>query len=193
MFAHCTWVNEPAHWSLDNDILRVTTDFKTDFWRETHYDFVRHSGHLFGYPTSGDFTAAVRVRGAFQQLYDQAGIMVLLDEERWIKAGIEYSDAFLHDNDARFVWNFVRRALTSGCIAANYVEMTSAVREGEGERARWLISARDLESGRTLTVRSRLIVNAAGPYVEDVNERLGIMAPVLPGYGVSAVMLLFAP
>ena len=25
--------------------------------------------------------------------------------------GFEYSDAYLHDNDARFVWNFVRRAL----------------------------------------------------------------------------------
>ncbi|HMJ11699.1 MAG TPA: FAD-dependent oxidoreductase [Polyangiaceae bacterium] len=84
--------------------------------------------------------------------------------------GIEYSDAFLHDNDARFVFNFVRRALTNGCIAANYVEVTRAVREGE----RWLISVRDVEKGETFVVRSKLIVNAAGPYVEDVNERLGI-------------------
>src|SRR4051812_37831853 len=36
--------------------------------------------------------------------------------------GFEYSDAYLHDNDARFVWNFVRGALDYGCIAANYVE-----------------------------------------------------------------------
>jgi glycerol-3-phosphate dehydrogenase len=84
--------------------------------------------------------------------------------------GIEYSDAFLHDNDARFVFNFVRRALTNGCIAANYLEMTDAVRDGE----RWLISVRDLETGDTFVVRSKLIVNAAGPYVEDVNARLGV-------------------
>jgi regulation of enolase protein 1 (concanavalin A-like superfamily) len=93
LFQDCTWLNEPAQWSLDKGILRVTTDLKTDFWRETHYGFVRHTGHLFGYRTSGDFTASVRVRGAFRELYDQAGIMVLLDEQRWVKAGIEYSDA----------------------------------------------------------------------------------------------------
>jgi glycerol-3-phosphate dehydrogenase len=85
--------------------------------------------------------------------------------------GIEYSDAFLHDNDARFVFNFVRRALTNGCIAANYVEMAGAVREGE----RWRISARDLETGEEFFVRAKLVVNATGPYVENVNERLGIV------------------
>lgn len=89
---------------------------------------------------------------------------------RAASGGVEYSDAFLHDNDARFVWNFVRRALTTGCIAANYVEMTGAAREGD----RWVISAKDVEKGPEFTIRSRLVVNAAGPYVERVNERLGI-------------------
>ena len=92
LFENCTWLNEPAHWRLDGGTLRVRTDLKTDFWRETHYGFVRHSGHVFGYRTSGDFTATVRVRGAFHALYDQAGLMVLVDERTWIKAGIEYSD-----------------------------------------------------------------------------------------------------
>src|SRR4051812_20445442 len=36
--------------------------------------------------------------------------------------GFEYSDAYLHDNDARFVWNFIRGALNYGCVATNYVE-----------------------------------------------------------------------
>ena len=36
-------------------------------------------------------------------------------------AGIEYSDCYLHDNDARFVWGFVRTALNYGAVAANYV------------------------------------------------------------------------
>ena len=36
-FARCTWLNEPAEWALDGSDLTVTTDAKTDFWRETHY------------------------------------------------------------------------------------------------------------------------------------------------------------
>jgi regulation of enolase protein 1 (concanavalin A-like superfamily) len=34
----------------------------------------------------------VRIRANYDALYDQAGIMVRLDERNWIKAGIEKSD-----------------------------------------------------------------------------------------------------
>jgi len=44
--------------------------------------------------------------------------------------GFEYSDAYLHDNDARFVFNFVRAALDRGRVAANYVESIGARRVG---------------------------------------------------------------
>jgi uncharacterized protein len=92
LFENCTWINKPSRWHLASGALSVVTDSKTDFWRETHYGFVRHNGHCFGYRTSGDFTATIRVRGRYRELYDQAGMMVLLDEQTWIKAGIEYSD-----------------------------------------------------------------------------------------------------
>ena len=87
MFERCTWLNEPQQWRLDGGTLHVRTDLKIDFWRETHYGFIRHSGQVFGCRTSSGFTASVRVRGAVRELYDQAGIMVLLDERAWIKAG----------------------------------------------------------------------------------------------------------
>ena len=35
--------------------------------------------------------------------------------------GIEYSDAYLHDNDARFVFNFIGSALENNCKTVNYV------------------------------------------------------------------------
>ncbi len=91
-FAGMTWLNPPAL-ALDTpEGLAVTTAPHTDFWRETHYGFVRHSGHALLHPVTGDFSAEVTVRGDYQALYDQAGLMFLLDEEHWIKAGIEVTD-----------------------------------------------------------------------------------------------------
>ena len=86
------WLNEPKIWSVQDGNLDVETDEATDFWRETHYGFTRDTGHFFGFSTGSAFTAQLRVRGDYQTLYDQAGIMVRLDETRWVKAGIELSD-----------------------------------------------------------------------------------------------------
>lgn len=92
MFENCQWMNEPQQWSLHEGVLGVVTDDRTDFWRETHYGFTRDSGHFFGAPTEDAFTASVRVRANYEKLYDQAGLMVRIDEANWIKAGIELSD-----------------------------------------------------------------------------------------------------
>jgi len=83
--------------------------------------------------------------------------------------GFEYSDAYLHDNDARFVFQFVRSAMDRGCIAANYLESLGARRE-EGV---WITRARDVVSGKELEIRSRVLINAAGPFVDDHNKASG--------------------
>ncbi|MBO9653577.1 MAG: DUF1349 domain-containing protein [Agrobacterium tumefaciens] len=92
MFEKCVWHNEPQQWSLSDGVLQLTTDKNSDFWRETYYGFTRDSGHFFGRQWQGDFTASLRVQGNYEELYDQAGIMVRIDGSRWIKAGIELSD-----------------------------------------------------------------------------------------------------
>lgn len=86
------WLNEPERWTAQGDSLDIVTDKATDFWRKTHYGFCRDSGHFLGFRTAQAFTAELRVQCDFQALYDQAGIMVRVDAERWIKAGIEFSD-----------------------------------------------------------------------------------------------------
>lgn len=87
------WLNKPSlYQSFADHSLEVFTDFQTDFWRETHYGFIRDSGHFLGFETTGGFTAQVRVNADFRELYDQAGIMVRLNEQTWLKAGIEYND-----------------------------------------------------------------------------------------------------
>lgn len=89
---NCQWINEPAEWALEGAALLVTTDKNTDFWRETHYGFVRHSGHIFGCEVSGDFTLQLCIEGAFAALYDQAGLMIEQSPQQWCKAGIEFAD-----------------------------------------------------------------------------------------------------
>jgi regulation of enolase protein 1 (concanavalin A-like superfamily) len=86
------WLNEPPRWSFDDGTLRVSTGDRTDFWRGTHYGFFRDDGHLYYEEREGDFTCVVSFRGDYRELYDQAGLMVRLDQEHWIKAGIEFSD-----------------------------------------------------------------------------------------------------
>ncbi|WP_252108642.1 MULTISPECIES: FAD-dependent oxidoreductase [unclassified Halomonas] len=79
--------------------------------------------------------------------------------------GFEYSDAYLYDNDARFVFNFVRQAMTFGAVAANYVESLGAERENGG----WVTRARDVMTGDTFSIRSKVLINAAGPWVDEHN------------------------
>ncbi len=86
------WLNEPKRWTAQDDSLELVTDTATDFWQKTHYGFCRDSGHFLGFRTAAAFTAELRVQANFQALYDQAGIMVRVDAEHWIKAGIEFSD-----------------------------------------------------------------------------------------------------
>jgi regulation of enolase protein 1 (concanavalin A-like superfamily) len=91
-FDHCAWLNEPPHWSKDSEDLVVQTGDKTDFWRTTHYGFTHNSGHFLGKAVNGDFTAQIRFRANYTSLYDQAGLMLRIDENNWIKTGIEYTD-----------------------------------------------------------------------------------------------------
>ncbi|MFZ4536232.1 FAD-dependent oxidoreductase [Propionivibrio sp.] len=83
--------------------------------------------------------------------------------------GFEYSDAYLHDNDSRFVFQFVRSAMDRGCIAANYVASLGA----RFESGCWVTDARDVLTGTKLEIRSRVLINAAGPFVDDHNKLTG--------------------
>lgn len=83
-----------------------------------------------------------------------------------LRGGLEYSDAYLIDNDSRFVFGFVRSALNVGATAVNYMEVTHA----EHHAGMWACQLRDTDTGQEHEVRARVIINATGPFVDAFNS-----------------------
>ena len=84
------WLNEPASWQRTGDVLTVSVDPSTDFWRETGYGYIRDSGHVYGEVLAGDLDVSVRLRCTLGVQYDQAGVMLRADERTWLKTGVEF-------------------------------------------------------------------------------------------------------
>lgn len=85
-----------------------------------------------------------------------------------VTGGLRYADAYLPDNDARFVFGFVRSALEMGATTANYVEVGAVERTGD----RWQLELRDVVSDATFAASADTIINATGPFLDGLNERL---------------------
>jgi len=90
------WYHEPPHWQAEDNRLTMTTAPKTDFWRSQDGKVVSDNGHFYGQPVNGDCLAQVKVVGAYRDLYDQAGLMLRLDDANWLKCGIELYEGAQH-------------------------------------------------------------------------------------------------
>jgi len=90
------WYNEPPEWTTAGDVITVKAGAHTDFWRKTHDGGIRDTGNFYWQPVSGNFVAEVKITGEYATLYDQAGLMVRLDEKTWMKCGIEFFQDVQH-------------------------------------------------------------------------------------------------
>ena len=96
MYEHHIWLNEPPRWQVEGDLLTFSTGAETDFWNNTHYGFRHADGHVFLSPVQGDFSAEATFSAAYTELYDQAGVMLRVDSNNWLKTGIEFTDGLPH-------------------------------------------------------------------------------------------------
>jgi regulation of enolase protein 1 (concanavalin A-like superfamily) len=89
LLSRMTWFNPPARENYNAGQLTMRSKGRTDFWRKTFYGYVTDNGHFLNLRVAGDFTFQARVDGNYAALYDQAGLMVRLDEQNWMKCGSE--------------------------------------------------------------------------------------------------------
>ena len=88
------WHCQPASWSIDTADMKLTIapDGGTDFWQRTHYGFCADNGHFLGAAIPDDFEMTTEVSMKPLHQYDQAGLMVRLSPDCWLKTSVEYED-----------------------------------------------------------------------------------------------------
>ncbi|SDD74599.1 hypothetical protein SAMN05216464_102444 [Mucilaginibacter pineti] len=86
------WYSKPVKSAVEGQSLKMTVDPGTDYWRITHYGFIRDNGPFYFTEQTSDFEASVKITGAYKELFHQAGLMIRIDNKNWIKTGIEYVD-----------------------------------------------------------------------------------------------------
>ena len=85
--------------------------------------------------------------------------------ERGLKAAGLYYDA--QTDDARLVLATMRSAAQAGALVANYVEAVSLLKPDGRVRG---ATVRDLLNDETRTIRALIVVNACGPWVDELRR-----------------------
>ena len=97
------WHNgAPLSWSIERENRSGTTTLKIspnptrDYWSRTFYTplLVKHDAQTYLADTRWDEEIAMTTAFTLQPVsqFDQAGIMVRVDDDCWVKAGVEYTD-----------------------------------------------------------------------------------------------------
>lgn len=165
-WSEATWLNPPPGAEADGDALVVTARPGGDFWRTTSYGFVHDDGHalLTAFPPGS--AVEVGFIADLAELYDQAGLMVRVDAETWIKAGVEVSDGA--------------------------PQLGAVVTHG---RSDWSLAPVPEWAGRPVTVRASRAGDAVTirARVEDEPWRMVRLAPLDPGASATAGPFCCAP
>jgi glycerol-3-phosphate dehydrogenase len=84
--------------------------------------------------------------------------------QKGLKAGILYFDGqFI---DSRLVMSLLHTARQAGALLVNYAAVTSLRHDFDGRLDGALVT--DLETGQEITVAARAVINAAGPFADQV-------------------------
>jgi glycerol-3-phosphate dehydrogenase len=103
-----------------------------------------------------------------------------------LRGGVRYFDGLF--DDARLLVNLAQTAVERGAAVANYARVDRLTRGADG-----LIDgvvATDLETGRELALRAKVVVNATGPFVDRLRreDNPGTPPIIAPSQGAHVVL-----
>jgi glycerol-3-phosphate dehydrogenase len=84
-------------------------------------------------------------------------------------AGVFWDGQLL--NPPRLVWAFARTAAQAGAVLANYCEVQDLIRKGDRVVG---VTVMDHLTDTRMDVRARVVINAAGPFAEQLYIRAGL-------------------
>ncbi len=90
------WFNEPEEWEIKDGALIMDVTPQSDYWRISHYGFTVDDAPFYYTTRGGEFEVKARISGDYKARFDQAGLMLRIDHENYIKAGIEFVDGKYH-------------------------------------------------------------------------------------------------
>ncbi|XP_065187719.1 uncharacterized protein LOC135818295 [Sycon ciliatum] len=80
--------------------LLVEPHGKTDYWRKTYYEplLLKSDGHILAVTVQSPpkLVAETHLTLNVKSQFDQAGLMVFVDDEHWLKTGLEYCDGKIY-------------------------------------------------------------------------------------------------
>lgn len=87
------WINKARKFTLNDGIVNIETEPRTDLWQRTFYGFSIFNATCFITELKEDFTFRVKTNFVTKNQFDQCGVLLFLDHENWIKISVE------HEND----------------------------------------------------------------------------------------------
>jgi len=160
------WTTRPLATTMRGGRVAVEAREGSDAWRTTSYGFVHDDAHALLAPFGAEQAVEVSWVLDYAEQFDQAGVMLRVDPETWIKAGVEVSDG------AAQVGAVVTHGRSDWSVAP--------VPEWQGRE----VTMRASRSGDSVTLRAR---------VEDEPWRLVRVAPLGPEAVVAAGPYCCAP
>lgn len=86
------WFNEPEKWEIKDNALSMFVTPQSDYWRISHYGFTVDDAPFYYSTYGGEFEVKVKITGDYKVRFDQMGLMLRIDHENYIKAGVEFVD-----------------------------------------------------------------------------------------------------